>query len=317
MNAKNLKKQDFEDLLKQSNLMSANSILKTKLYHLKNIEDNFGRLKLEEELDKILIDDIEKIHKLLPKHDKEILKIYMSEYEIKCLVKILKNLKLSRVNEEEIEDVEIWTRRIFKELYGITKAKNLQEFLEFTKKSTFYKLLRENLKNKNIEDVNLFEIEMKLNKKYFEILYKNVDDKNSKELIGTKIDLINIIWIYRMKKYYSMTEKEIENNLINVSYKIIDIKELIKANNYDSISQILKNTKYKKNFTKNEEDFKENIRKYMYKQYKNIFQQAKYNISTVIAYLNLDKIEINNIITIIGGIEYGLDKQKIQERIII
>ena len=43
MNAKNLNSKDFEELLKQNNIVSINSILKTKSYHLKNLDDNSSR----------------------------------------------------------------------------------------------------------------------------------------------------------------------------------------------------------------------------------------------------------------------------------
>ena len=52
-------------------------------------------------------------------------------------------------------------------------------------------------------------------------------------------------------------------------------------------------------------------------KYKKIFEQGKYNFSTIIAYLNLDEILIENIINIVGGIEYEIDKKLIQEKIII
>ena len=55
----------------------------------------------------------------------------------------------------------------------------------------------------------------------------------------------------------------------------------------------------------------------MYRKYKKIFEQGKYNFSTIIAYLNLDEILIENIINIVGGIEYEIDKKLIQEKIII
>ena len=71
MKAKNLTKTDIEDLLKQNNLVSVNNILKQKNYHLSGLEDNFDRIKIENELNKILIDDIEKIYKYLSSKDKE------------------------------------------------------------------------------------------------------------------------------------------------------------------------------------------------------------------------------------------------------
>lgn len=47
MKAKNLTKTDIEDLLKQNNLVSDKQYFKTKKLHLSGLEDNFDRIKIE------------------------------------------------------------------------------------------------------------------------------------------------------------------------------------------------------------------------------------------------------------------------------
>ena len=317
MKAKNLTKTDIEDLLKQNNLVSVNNILKQKNYHLSGLEDNFDRIKIENELNKILIDDIEKIYKYLSSKDKEKLRIYVSEYEIDILIRILKKIKLSKIEDSEIQNIELWTERIFKELKGITKINTINEFLQYADKTDFKELLEENLKDKNIKDVDLFMLEMKLDILYFENVFKNIKDASSSKLIKDKIELTNIIWIYRMKKFYNMETDEISSNIIKTDKKSTLIQEIIKQNDCENIIEVLKKSKYKNIFKEDEKYFENYTKRYMYRKYKKIFEQGKYNFSTIIAYLNLDEILIENIINIVGGIEYEIDKKLIQEKIII
>ena len=317
MNAKNLNSKDFEELLKQNNIVSINSILKTKSYHLKNLDDNSSREEIENELDNILIDDIEKIEKYLSNKDKEILFNCVLDYEIKVFMDVLKKIKYGKIEQNKIDNINKWTSKIFNKLQGIARVNNINEIKIYSKKTAFENIINSFLDTNNIEESNLFLIEMQLDKFYFENLFNNLNTESSKKLIGTKIDLENIIWIYRMKKYYNMPEEEIKKYIIEVDYNLKCLNELIAIDDYKQIIEFLKKTKYKEIFETENENLEILIRKYMYNQYKKTFRQAKYDISTIISYLGMDKNQIENIINIVGGVEYKIDKQKIQEKIII
>ena len=317
MNAKNLNSKDFEELLKQNNIVSINSILKAKSYHLKNLDDNSSREEIENELDNILIDDIEKIEKYLSNKDKEILFNCVLDYEIKVFMDVLKKIKYGKIEQNKIDNINKWTSKIFNKLQGIARANNINEIKIYSKKTAFENIINSFLDTNNIEESNLFLLEMQLDKFYFENLFNNLNTESSKKLIGTKIDLENIIWIYRMKKYYNMPEEEIKKYIIEVDYNLKCLNELIAIDDYKQIIEILKKTKYKEIFETENENLEILIRKYMYNQYKKTFRQAKYDISTIISYLGMDKNQIENIINIVGGVEYKIDKQKIQEKIII
>lgn len=317
MNAKNLNSKDFEELLKQNNIVSINSILKAKSYHLKNLDDNSSREEIENELDNILIDDIEKIEKYLSNKDKEILFNCVLDYEIKVFMDILKKIKYGKIEQNKIDNINKWTSKIFNKLQGIARVNNINEIKIYSKKTAFENIINIFLDTNNIEESNLFLLEMQLDKFYFENLFNNLNTESSKKLIGTKIDLENIIWIYRMKKYYNMPEEEIKKYIIEVDYNLKCLNELIAIDDYKQIIETLKKTKYKEIFETENENLEILIRKYMYNQYKKTFRQAKYDISTVISYLGMDKNQIENIINIVGGVEYKIDKQKIQEKIII
>lgn len=317
MNAKNLNSKDFEELLKQNNIVSINSILKAKSYHLKNLDDNSSREEIENELDNILIDDIEKIEKYLSNKDKEILFNCVLDYEIKVFMDVLKKIKYGKIEQNKIDNINKWTSKIFNKLQGIARVNNINEIKIYSKKTAFENIINSFLDTNNIEESNLFLLEMQLDKFYFENLFNNLNTESSKKLIGTKIDLENIIWIYRMKKYYNMPEEEIKKYIIEVDYNLKCLNELIAIDDYKQVIEFLKKTKYKEIFETENENLEILIRKYMYNQYKKTFRQAKYDISTVISYLGMDKNQIENIINIVGGVEYKIDKQKIQEKIII
>ncbi len=134
MYAKGLSKKDIYDLAKQNDFNSAVYFLKTELEVLKNINENSSRIKIEQELDKIIINDIFKIERILNQKEKEIFDIYISKYEINCIKEVLKNLTNSVNMKKKLESLEIWTSNIFKNLDGITRSRKRRRIFRKNKK---------------------------------------------------------------------------------------------------------------------------------------------------------------------------------------
>lgn len=321
MNKKNLDREELENLIKQNNMKSAICILKQEFEPLRNIIEDIDRINLEQELDKILINDIIKISKYLSDDEKRIFYLYISKYEIKCINLTIKNM-IKKINRKK-ENITIWTKNIFKNIENIEASQNEEELMKTLKKSNYYKTI-ENYINKvgKIENISISEFEIKLDNIYFEKLYKEASSYNEvmKKLIGEKIDLLNIISIYRLKKYYSKEKDNIKSKLIPEKYRLNEekIEELINSNNYEEFKNYLLKTPYKSIIENaNEESLERNINIYLYKQYKKIFIKSPYNIATVISYIALSEYQKHNIINIVGGITYNLTRKEIADKIII
>lgn len=305
MYAKTINKEDLEDLLKQNAIKDAIIILKSKIKPLENLNIDARRIQLEARLDDIIISDINKIYKYLQGSAKEIFDAYILKYKIKVMKIIWKNIQIGN-REDKIQELENWLQ-FFKDIKELQNIQNINEFLE-------------NIKDEKIKSIfenskNAFDLESKLYKFYLENLYSKIKGK-SEELeteISTEIDFINILSIYRCKKYYGFYNKEyfIEHGKILKKDKIIDTES---ANSIEEISEILKNTKYPKIV---KADIERDFRTYMYHKYKKYFRENIFDISLVISYFYIKEIEQTNIISIIEGIRYKLDKEEIRKKIIV
>lgn len=304
MYAKTLTKEDLEDLIKQNTIKDAIIILKTKIKPLENLNIDAKRIELEAQLDNIIINDIEKIYKYLKGSAKEIFDAYILKYKIKCLKIIWKNIQIGK-QDEKIQEIEGWLE-FFQDIKNIHNTKNKEEFLQSIKNDKLRKIFE--------NSTNFFDLESKLYKFYLENLYKKVKGK-SKELeneISTEIDFINILSIYRCKKYYGFYNKEyfINYGKILSKEKISDIEE---ANSIEDINEVLKETKYSK-IVKN--DVEKDFRIHIYKRYKKYFRENNFDISLIISYFYIQEMEETNIIGIIEGIRYKLDKEEIRKKIV-
>ncbi len=96
------------------------------------------------------------------------------------------------------------------------------------------------------------------------------------------------------------------------------MEELIKADDFEEIKKVLKDTSYKK-IVENikESELEKSINKYLYKKYQREFLSSKYNISMVFCYMLIQEIKMQNVIIILESLNYNLPKSEIENKIII
>ena len=318
MYSNNLSKEELEELLRQSNLKEAINFIKSKFPFLENLNEKMHRKELEQELNNLFIYDILKIFKYLNKSEIEILMQFLSKYELNCVKNVFRNVTTNRNSREYLKNIDNWTNKMFKNIDGINEITEETEFLELIKSEDYYKIFEEY--EEIIENAPLEEIEVKLDKFYFEKIYNLAKkyNKNLLYLIGTEIDLLNIIWIYRAKKYFKYSKNEIKEILIPINYKLSKkiLEDLLNAEDFNDMKTVLNETKYRKVFSdENKIEYDKN--KYLYDINIKLFRTKLFDICTVFCNINLLDIEIKNIINIIEGIRYKLDKSEIQKKIIV
>ena len=315
MYAKRLKNDDLQDLAKQNNLKSAVAILKNKSSSLKVLSEDADREEIEKVLNGEIIYDIEKIVKYLDKNDTQIFNLLISKYEIRC---IKRAIKLLYSKNEYDENIKIWTNTIFTDLKGLESIKSIDEFLKIINNTKYKKILKKYFVNKDTE-YSIFEIENELDKMYLKSIYNSAgNNKNLKKMIGAKIDFTNILWIYRMKKYYNFSKDKIEKSIIDINYAIKknQILLLVKAKNIEELNEILKKTVYSNIATDDIYELECNMKKYLHGLYIKNFKSNLLSINCIYSYLNLVELENKDIISIIEAVRYGIDKEKLLKKLI-
>lgn len=317
MYAKELDYEELDELLRQASLKDAIYYLKTKFSSLEEINENMNRREIEQELNNLFIEDIIKISKYLNKKEKYIFNLFLLKYEIDLVKKVFRNVLTNRDSNKYLKNIDNWTNTLFTSINDINEVTNEEEFYNKIKKQEYYSIFEEFIESEN--GIPLEELEVKLDKYYFKKIYNSVENnKELENLIGTEIDLLNIITIYRSNMYFNYTEEEIKNILIPINYKINkkDISELINSTDFEEIIKILEKTPYKNTF-KDENNIEHDKNKFLYDMYIKYFREKLFNLCTVFCNINLIDIEIKNIINIIEGIRYNIDKTEIQKKIVV
>lgn len=202
----------------------------------------------------------------------------------------------------------------------LSASRTMEEYINNLKGTQYFPML---VKMSAKSGLSSFDYEMALDVYYFTKSWKLKDkilSGNNRNAftyrIGTEIDLLNIMWIYRSKKMYDMGASEIFTYLIPINYKLTvsQLSKLIATSTLEEYMNLLNTTKYK--------DFAAHLRNgTMEKEYSRIINKIYlYNITrypasmTVVNYYLFQKDrEIGLLTSALECIRYGLDLKKKQE----
>ena len=325
------KKSNFFDEKKFDKIFECNTVeqvteyLKSK-YHLGQIIEetkshDLHRDDLETLLNRYEVLEIESILHYFSGPYKDFLQTFLMEFEISDLVMILRKIAKS----EEMDGIE--KRFVHSENYSslpynkLIASKTVLQFMESLKNTPYYNFL----KTMTNEDVvkREFHTEMKLQL----LLYKTLVNKSGKlgaldkqaadEIIGLKIDFLNVQWIYRAKKYYDISPEEMLIYSLQGGNKLSfdRLKRLCYSKSIDEIQQLSnKYLRYSIFTANNDIDIERNIDNYMYEYVKN----RKYHgtIGSAISYIYMLDIVIKRFVTVTEGIRYKLPKEHLRQYLV-
>lgn len=320
MQAKLLTEQDYENIADLKNVTEVIEYLKEKpayAQYLNQMDESlYHRGNVEKVLYQSLFGDYVKLYRFAGMEQKKFLKIYKQRYEVSLI-----NYCLRIVFNHYSTPFDLEYKKEFFDRYSeistdrLITSKNIEELVDNLKGTEYYAPLAKLRDSKN---ATLFDYDLALDLYYFTTLWKkNQKLLKGKELelytrdCGTKIDLLNIQWIYRAKKYYHMQPPDIYSLTIPIHYKLNteQFKLLVEADTLAEFEQQMKNTFYAKKF----EDMEGKTLERMYKEclkylYLSDRRRNPYSIATVNTYLFLKEEEIDQLTTALECIRYGLSR---------
>lgn len=319
-----LKNEDYINLIQEKTMKEQIAYLKDKTVYgevLKDIEEFNDIQKVEIELKKYLIIQMEKIIRYFSKEYKEFYKAMLLRYEIEDLKLYLRAIE----RKDYLPDVACFfgNHNSFKckKLKNIT---NVDEFIESLRGTIYYDVL---VPYKDADDSRiLFYMEMNLDRLYFtEIMAKSQKLNKSvriaiEKTLGENIDLLNIEWIYRGIRFYNLFPEELINYLLpyGMKFKYKDLKKMCYSDIYE-LKDIILNTKYSFLFdTEKDVDLymERRIERYLYYKFKETFKKGNLNLLITIAYIHLLEFEIRDIISILEAKRYGLTLQETSDYLV-
>lgn len=265
--------------------------------------------------------DYTKIYRFADDGQRKDLELIFFRYEINVLKACIRLIH----NNDSAYDLSLFhpffTKHSQIDVNKLSTSLSMEEYINTLKGTEYYSLLTK-LSNSNT-NLSTFDYEMALDVYYFTKSWRLKDKiltgNNCHAFtyrIGTEIDLLNIMWIYRSKKMYDMGASDIFTYLIPVNYKLTaeQLSKLISAATLDEFMNLLSSTRYKAfaTYLRNgtmEQEYTRIINKiFLYN-----ITRFPASMSVVNYYLFRKDKEIKLLTSALECIRYDLDLKKKQE----
>lgn len=318
-----LKREDYLNMIQKKSVVDVACYLKEntsygKLLREINI-DNISRRDLEDILKNNMIKNMDKLIYYFRDDYKEFIRSLYIKYEIEDL----KILSRSIFNGKELETIKKplsflgkYSRVSPEKLF---KSRMIRDLIYSLEGSEFFEFLIPLVDGRR---ENLFRFEMALDMGYFSIIQSRKlkisreDRKILKKWEGLLADLYNIQWVYRGKKFYSLSPEELLNYTINFGDKLTfrERKAMCYAKNLEELYKMITNTIYGFLFKK-EEMYRDiymerRIKRFIYYKLKALDRQFPLSIIQTIDFVWSFEFEIKDIISILEAIRYNMPPEE-------
>ena len=270
---------------------------------------------LEKSLKTSIFHNFSKIYQFANLEQRKFLDLYSRRYEIRVLKEIMTNL----FDHKSTDAVDVspycdFFRRHSKlDLDRLTACTTMDEFINTLKGNEFYVPLS---RIQNHDTALLFDYGMALDLYYFSMIW-NVRKKlfSGKDLeqittaYGEKFDMLNLQFISRSKRYFSMAPADIYALLIPMNYKLKkeEITALVEASTREEAQQIFRKTYYGKKYDHLSAHNLEEFYNYMLRTtLEKASRKDPYSVAMLYSYMYHKEHEVNRLTIAIECIRYGV-----------
>lgn len=318
MNRRLIHKEDYK-------LLSSTGTLSECVLFLKNNEaysDYFREISEQEShrgliesiLNRTVYDSYARIFHFANRQQRVILHLHYYRYEITALLECLKHVIHPEASMELTAFEKVFSGHTALPLEAMKNAHTIDEFVNSLYGTEYY-ILFLRLTGAGINTFSEFENQLNIYyyKKVWKLKEKLLHGKEKacySDCIGTRIDLHNIMSVYRCKKYYNVNTIDIWNILIPISYELKkqELTSMVQAPTLEEFVKILQMTKYR---LPQEHPTKEDMERSYYDKafevYQNNSRENPMSMAPIHFYLYKKEREVDLLTTVLECVRYGID----------
>ncbi len=335
MYGQRLKKEDYEELLRKGSVAEIAGYLKNETDYASTMRDIYEnrihRGQLEGLIRQNMYEKIEKLLKFSMLTKNRFYRMNIVKREIEIIILALRSIMPDKSEDDEAYDVMVRDIPLSLSDYfsfnvdEISEIMTYEDILNILSSTPYQKIIRPYKVEKG-EKIDFASIERDLYRYYYTYVFKVIDEnfsgKKKKELTDiyrTQIELLNIIKIYRFKKFFKVTNDQIRKSMVTLKSRMSDsfINELIEEPTAERVLQRLEESKYKL--------FVDDL-DYTYIEY--YANEIRYNLAKRYMHFSIEspivftvysillEIEITNIINIVEAIRYDTPRSEIEKLLI-
>ena len=318
MESKLLKPEQFKEIANMTSVPEIVDYLRRNTAYAEALspleDDQLHRGNVEKLLIQSFYHDYTKIYRFCGQKQRRFMRLLIKPYEIELI-----NYCLRIVINHYRQPFDLNYKKAFFDRYSqisiekLITSRTTDELIENLDGTEYYAPLK---KLKDSQNVTLYDYDLTLNLYYFTSIWKEQKKRLKKDDLelfkrdcGSQIDLLNLQWIYRAKKYYNMKPADIYLLLIPIHYKISTdlVKELVEAPGLEEFQAAASRTSYARHY-----NFQQNLTiEQMYSECLNYLytvdrRRNPYSIAAVNTYLFRKGEELKKLTTAMECIRYSL-----------
>lgn len=329
LKGKMLTEEDYTRLISKKSVAEIADYLKRNTSYIQVLRginaESIHRGQLELLIKKYIILQFEKLLHFFNGEYRKLFRILFMRYEVEDLKLYIRALTRGE-NLEAIKDLVLYLGGysiVDHEL--LITSKNINELIKNLEGTIYYDTLKPYQDEKGSKLT--FYMEMNLDILYFTKLNEQAkkldpkDEKILKELLGKNIDLLNLEWIYRGLKFYSLSPEELINYTLSggEALNYSNIKSLCYSKDENELIEKMINSRY--GFLFDNKDtldlfMERRIERYLYFQFLGYYRKERMNITQSIAYMHLLEYQTRDIISITEAKRYDLDKGQVKSYLV-
>ena len=268
------------------------------------------RTPLERRLIYSVIDDYFSLYKFITDYKiRGFMENFFIKYEIRIIQSLLGYIFDEREKDFDAEELSRETKlSLGVKLSQLLKAKTVPELISGLAGTAYYPVLARVYHR----DVSLFTLDTQLDLYYYRNLWSavnkfpdKIEKKALRHIAGTELDLKNLMWAYRFKRY-SLETPQVYACLVPAGYRIRmpELKRIVEsdtetpARNYKNVFD---------NQTATENSYLSKMAETMNR----LLRDESVYTARIFAYLFLKEIEVYNLTSLIEGVRYELPPKEI------
>lgn len=325
-----LKEEDFVRLSEQRlSLQKAEFLSTFKPYAelFQNVSaESLHRSGVERRLMLSLLQDFDRLYQFAGPQQRSFMKLYFGHYEVRMLNLCLQAALGGRPAIDGLRPYGEYLKKYGRiDILQLAESRSMAEYIENLNGTPYYSILKRLYESGHAKMV---DYETAIEMRYFTSMWRRKDKELSKisaaivaKTFGSRIDTMNMNWIYRSKKYFDMTPEELYALLIPIRYKLTveDIRRMVEAPGLPELLEVERACYYGRKGRPYVEKTR-SLTKASAAMLSHIYRQAAkdhpYSIAPVNTYFFLKEQEIRRIVNIIESTHYQDGGQKPAEEVL-
>lgn len=328
IHAHDLSSEDYQELLKKRTISEVATFLKKHEAYkdiLSNVPENsLNRSRLEGLIKRQKFNQTIKVVKFLTLKDKSFYSISLIHMEHEVILAMIRSF-ISSDEYDVVEQIPYYFDRYSKiDFVGLTKTTDMESLVQVLEGTRYYKILRPFARVKT-ENLRYYEFESLFESDYYEYAFKQIMANYRGKLrlslenaFKARIEMENMIKVYRLKKFYGVEDQDIKAILIP-STRIVEKKldEIIAIKNPADILKAIVDSGLGSFIDDKDqvylEYFNDHLRFHIAKKFMYYSTAAP---AVFLAYTFFNELEVENLTHIIEGIRYQIDEQEIRSMLV-